>query len=124
MSFDPRIRRALREAGVSEETLREASDAAAADAERAADQLESFFADRETIYSDMDLTHSADEYPEHAVEYVDLFTHSEDVRGWLRFDSWGVYVEGGRVLSDEVVELTLGPTVHDRVRFAADRGEL
>ncbi|NHN57519.1 MULTISPECIES: hypothetical protein [Halorussus] len=124
MSLDPRIRRALREAGVPEETLREAADAAAADAERAADELESFFEDRETVYSDMDLTHSADEYPEHAVEYADLFTHSEDVRGWLRFDSWGVYVEGGRVLSDEVVELTLGPTIHDRVRFAADHEEL
>ncbi|WP_435180224.1 DUF7532 family protein [Halorussus sp. AFM4] len=124
MSLDPRMRRALREAGVSEETLREAADAAAADAERTADELESFFDDRETVYSDMDLTHSADEYPEHTVEYADLFTHSEDVRGWLRFDSWGAYVEGGRVLSDEVVELTLGPTIHDRVRFATAREEL
>lgn len=118
MSFHPRLRRALREAGVSQETLREASEAAAEDAERVAEQLAAFFEDRETYYSDMDLTHSADEYPEHTVEYADLFTHSEDVRGWLRFDSWGVYVEGGRVLSDEVVELTLGPTVNDRVRFA------
>ncbi|NEU57911.1 hypothetical protein [Halorussus sp. MSC15.2] len=124
MSLDPRVRRALRDAGVSEETLREAADAATADAERTAEQLESFFEDREVVYSDMDLTHSSDEYPEHAVEYADLFTHSEDVRGWLRFDSWGVYVEGGRVLSDEVVELTLGPTIHERVRFATAREEL
>ncbi|MFC7081443.1 DUF7532 family protein [Halorussus caseinilyticus] len=124
MSFDPRTRRALREAGVSEDALREASDAAASDAERTAGTIESFFEDRDVVYSDMDLTHSTSEYPEHAVEYADLFTHSADVRGWLRFDSWGVYVEGGRVLSDEVVELTLGPTVHERVRFATDREEL
>ncbi|WP_137283877.1 DUF7532 family protein [Halorussus salinisoli] len=124
MSFDPRTRRALREAGVSEETLREASEAAATDAERTAEQLESFFEDREVVYSDMDRTHSTAQFPEHSVEYADCFTHSDDVRGWLRFDSWGVYVEGGRVLSDEVVELTLGPTVHERVRFATAREEL
>lgn len=124
MSFDSRTRRALREAGVSEETLREASESAAEDAENVADELEAFFADHDIVYSDMDLTHSNSEFPEHTVEYADLFTHSEDVRGWLRFDSWGVYVEGGRVLSDDVIELTLGPTVHDRVRFAADREAL
>ena len=124
MSFDSRVRAALREAGVSADTLRTASETAAEDAERVADELETFFANHDTVYSDMDLTHSSSEFPEHAVEYADLFTHSEDVRGWLRFDSWGVYVEGGRVLTDDVVELTLGPTVHDRVRFAADREAL
>ncbi|WP_158058100.1 DUF7532 family protein [Halorussus halophilus] len=124
MSFDSRTRRALREAGVSEDTLRAASETAAKDAERVADELEAFFADHDTVYSDMDLTHSSSEFPEHTVEYADLFTHSEDVRGWLRFDSWGVYVEGGRILDDEFVELTLGPTVHERVRFAADRESL
>ena len=124
MSLDPRTRRALREAGVAEETLREALDAAADAADRDADRLESFFEEHDVVYSDMDLTHSADEYPEHAVEYADLFTHSEDVRGWLRFDTWGVYVEGGRPLDDGTVELTLGPTVHDRVRFASAREQL
>jgi hypothetical protein len=74
----------------------------------------------------MDRAHSATDYPEHTVEYLDLYTHADDIRGYLRFDSWGVYVEGGRVLSEDpaVVELTCGPTVHDRVRFAGDRDHL
>lgn len=112
MSFHPRLRRALREAGVSQDTLREAFEAAASSAERVAEQLAAFF-ECETCYSDMDLTHSAEEYPEHTVEYGDLFTHSEEVRGWLRFDSWGVSVEEGRILSDEVVELALGRTASE-----------
>ena len=124
MTLDPRVRAALRDAGVSEETLREASDAAADAADRTAERLEAFFDDHDVVYSDMDLTHSTDQFPEHSVAYADLFTHSADVRGWLRFDSWGVYVEDGRVLDGEVVELTLGPTVHDRVRFATAREEL
>jgi hypothetical protein len=78
----------------------------------------------------MDRAHSADDVHEHAVAFVDFFTHSDEVRGYLRFDSWGVWVADGRVLSDgdgdegAVVELTLGPPVRDRVRFAADPGEL
>ena len=35
-----------------------------------------------------------------------------------------VYVEDGRILDDGSVELTLGPSIHDRVRFAADRETL
>lgn len=124
MLFDSRTREKLRAAGLSRDTLAEISDEVAAEAAAEADRLEAFFDDREVVYSDMDLTHSASDYPEHRVEYADLFTHSEDVRGWLRFDTWGVYVEGGRVLDDGTVELSLGPTVHDRVRFAADREEL
>ena len=72
----------------------------------------------------MDRAHSASEFPEHTVEYLDLFTHADDIRGYLRFDTWGVPVEGGRVLSDEVVELSLGPTVDGRVRFAGSREAL
>ena len=53
-----------------------------------------------------------------------LYVHAADLRGYVRFDGWGAYVEDGRVLDDEVVELTLGPTVEDRVRFAADREHL
>jgi hypothetical protein len=124
MHFDQRTQAALRDAGLSTAEIREASEAVveatAADAER----LESFFEGAETVYSDMDQAHSAAEFPEHAVEYLDLFTHADDIRGYLRFDSWGVPVEGGRVLSDDVVELSLGPTVDDRVRFATDRDEL
>jgi hypothetical protein len=33
-------------------------------------------------------------------------------------------VEGGRPLDDGLVELTLGPTVNGRTRFAADRDAL
>ena len=123
MLFDARTRKKLQEAGLDPETLREIADEVNAEAEATAADLEAFFEAHDTVYSDMELTHSSAEFPEHAVEYADLFTHSEDIRGWLRFDTWGVYVEGGRVLGDEVVELSLGPTVHDRVRFATDRAE-
>jgi len=124
MHFDQRTQAALREAGLSTEEIDAASERVVAATREAADDLESFFADRETVYSDMDLAHSAGEFPEHGVDYLDLFTHADDIRGYLRFDTWGVPVEGGRVLSDDVVELSLGPTVDDRVRFAADRDAL
>jgi hypothetical protein len=124
MHFDQRTQRALREAGLSTDDI-EAVSAAVADAAAAdADRLESFFAAHGTVYSDMDRAHSATDYPEHAVEYLDLYTHADEIRGYLRFDSWGAYVAGGRVLADDLVELTLGPTVHDRVRFAPDRDRL
>ncbi len=125
MHFDQRTQQALREvAGLSTEDLREVADAVAEATDAEAERLEAFFEGVDTVYSDMDRTHSAEEFPEHALEYVDLFTHSEDIRGYLRFDTWGAYVEGGRVLNDDVVELTLGPTVNDRVRFARDRAHL
>ena len=121
--FDQRTQRALREVGgLTTDDIREVSDAVAEAADRDADRLEAFFEDVETVYSDMDQAHSDSEYPEHAVDYLDLYTHADDIRGYLRFDTWGVYVEGGRVLDDDFVVLTLGPTVHDRVRFAHDRG--
>jgi hypothetical protein len=91
-------------------------EATAADAET----LRAFFADRETVYSDMDKAHAAGGVHEHAIEYVDVWTHAADLRGYLRFDSWGVPIEGGRPLREDKVELTLGPTVDGRVRFAAD----
>ena len=136
MLFDGRTRRKLRDAGVNAETLRRIEREVAEEARADADRIEAFFGvgrddDRTvTVRSDMDLTHANADYPEHEVSYVDLFTHSQDVRGWLRFDSWGAYVEGGRVLEADdaddprVVELTLGPTVHDRVRFAHDADRL
>lgn len=124
MHFDQRTQRALRAVGLEREELEAASahvvDAVAADAER----LESFFDVHETVYSDMDMAHSASEFPEHDVVGLDLTTHADELRGWLRFDTWGVYVEDGRILGDEHVELTLGPTIHDRVRFAPDRDTL
>ena len=124
MHFDQRTQRALSEAGLSTDEIRAVSDAVVAATERDADRLEEFFAGLDTAYSDMDQAHSASEFPEHTVEYLDLFTHADDIRGYLRFDTWGVPVEGGRVLSAEVVELSLGPTVDGRVRFAADREAL
>jgi hypothetical protein len=72
----------------------------------------------------MSMAHSASDVQKHAVEHLDCYTHGADLRGYLRFDSWGVYVEGGRPLSDGKVELSLGPTVHDRVRFADDPDRL
>lgn len=124
MHFDQRTQQALREFGLSTDDVREVSEAVVEATAEAAADLEAFFADRETVYSDMDLAHSADEYPEHDLEYVDLYTHADDLRGYVKFDGWGAYVEGGRVLSEDVVELSLGETVHDRVRFAADRDAL
>ncbi|MFC7166720.1 DUF7532 family protein [Halospeciosus flavus] len=131
MLFDQRVRAKLRDAGLDRDTIRQIEDEVAEEARDEADRIESFFDGVDTVYSDMDRTHSSEEFPEHTVDYVDLFTHSEDIRGYLRFDTWGVYVEGGRVLRDEesgeeppLVELSLGPTVHDRVRFSTDREAL
>ncbi|EMA46250.1 DUF7532 family protein [Halococcus saccharolyticus] len=124
MHFDQRTQRALADVGLSSDEIRAASEAVVAATDDAADELEAFFGDLDTVYSDMDQAHSASEFPEHGVEYLDLFTHADDIRGYLRFSTWGVPVEGGRVLTDDVVELSLGPTVRDRVRFAADRDTL
>ena len=124
MHFDQRTQRALSEAGLSTDEITVISNTVVAATERDADRLEDFFAGLDTAYSDMDQAHSASEFPEHAIEYVDLFTHADDIRGYLRFDTWGAPVEGVRVLSDEMVELSLGSTVDGRVRFAADREAL
>lgn len=123
MHFDQRTQAALREVGLDDAAIREASDAVADAVERDADCLRDFF-DRDTVHSDMEMAHTAADINEHAVEYLDLFTHGSDLRGYLRFATWGVPVEDGRVLSEDVVELSLGPTVHDRVRFAADADTL
>jgi len=123
MHFDQRTQAALRDVGLDDAAIRQASDRVSDAVERDADRLRTFF-DRETIHSDMEMAHSADGLNEHAVEYLDLFTHGSDLRGYLRFETWGVPVEGGRVLSEDVVELSLGPTVHGRVRFAADADAL
>jgi len=120
MHFTQREQQALREAGLSTDEIADASAAVVDATEEAAEELEAVFADRETIHSDMEMAHSASDVQEHTVEYLDLFTHADDIRGYLRFSSWGVPVEGGRVLDDEVVELTLGPTVDGRVHFAHD----
>ena len=124
MHFDQRTQRALAEAGLSTDEIAAVSDTVVEATERDADRLEDFFADLDTAYSDMDQAHSASEFPEHAVDYLDLFTHADDIRGYLRFDTWGVPVEGGRLLSEDVAELSLGSTVDGRVRFAADREAL
>jgi hypothetical protein len=129
MLFDQRARAALRDAGLSQADIDEVEQTVTEQAQADARRVESFFDGLDTVYSDMDQTHSVAEYPEHDLEYVDLFTHSQDVRGFVRFDTWGAYVDGARVLRSEsahplVVELSLGPTVHDRVRFAAERSLL
>ncbi|NKE35469.1 hypothetical protein GWG54_06500 [Natronococcus sp. JC468] len=124
MHFDQRTQRALREVGLETDELRAASEAVVAAVEEDADALEAFFDAHDVVYSDMEMAHSSADYPEHTVDSLDLTTHADEMRGWLRFDTWGVYVEDGRVLSDGSVELTLGPTIHDRVRFAPDRETL
>ncbi|MBX0350100.1 MULTISPECIES: DUF7532 family protein [Haloarcula] len=124
MHFTQREQRALRQAGVEQATIEAASEAVVAATDAAAEDLEAFFADLETVHSDMDIAHSSADVQTHTVEYVDLYTHADDIRGYVRFDSWGVPVEGGRVLNEDVVELTLGPTVDGRVRFATERDAL
>lgn len=124
MHFDQRTQQALRDVGLETDDLRAASEAVVEAVAADAAALEEFFDEHDAVYSDMDMAHSSSEYPEHTVEYLDLTTHADEMRGWLRFDTWGVYVEDGRVLPDESVELTLGPTINDRVRFAPDRETL
>ena len=124
MHFTQREQQALHDAGVEQATIEAASEAVVEATDDAAADLKAFFDGRETVYSDMDIAHSSSEIQEHTVEYCDLFTHADDIRGYLRFDTWGVPVEGGRILSDETVELSLGPTVHGRVRFATDEDAL
>jgi len=121
MHFDQRTQAALREAGLSTDEIRAVSESVVEATRADADRLEAFFAGRETVYSDTDRAHGAEQLFEHAVEYLDLYTHADEIRGYLRFDTWGVSVAGGRILSEDSVELTLGPTVHDRVRFADSR---
>ena len=121
MHFDQRTQRALRGVGLETADLQAASEAVAEAVRADAAALEAFFDDHETVYSDMDMAHSASDYPEHDVESLDLTTHADEMRGWLRFGTWGAYVEDGRLLGEEHVELTLGPPIHDRVRFAPNR---
>lgn len=129
MHFDGRTQRALREAGLDAESIAAASDRVADLVAEDADRLRDFFDAEGPFYSDMELAHSTAETQEHPTADVDLFTHGSDLRGYLSLDGWGVPVEGGRVLregdeSPTLVELSLGATIHDRVRFARERGEL
>lgn len=129
MLFDQRTRAALRGAGLTQDDISDVEQRVTEQAQEDAQRVEVFFDGLDTVYSDMDQTHSVADYPAHDLDYVDLFTHSEDIRGFLRFETWGAYVEGARILESEsahplVVELTLGPTVDDRVRFAAERSLL
>jgi hypothetical protein len=129
MHFDPRVQRALREAGLEADAVADASDRVAELVARDADRLRAFFGADGPYYSDMEMAHSADAIQEHPTAEVDLFTHGSDLRGYLSLDGWGVPVEGGRVLREGgddpvVVELSLGDTVNDRVRFAREREEL
>ena len=148
MHFDGRTQQALREAGLNTDEIETASDRIAELVADDADRLRDFFDAEGAFHSDMELAHSTDAIQKHPTADVDLFTHGSDLRGYLSLDGWGVPVEGGRVLrpadsegtdgsettdgeeydGDDaapiLVELSLGATVHDRVRFARDRDEL
>jgi hypothetical protein len=124
MHFDQRTQAALRDVGLSRAEIREASEAVSDAVDRDAEALEAFFAGGGRFYSDMEMAHSASDVQEHAVEYLDLYTHGAELRGYLRFDTWGVPVEAGRPLGDDTAELSLAGTVNDRVRFARDPDEL
>lgn len=124
MHFDQREQAALRDAGLSTEDLQAVSARVADLVEAEADALEAFFEAHDTLYSDLEMAHSDRQYQEHEGATLDTYTHAADLRGWVRFETWGAYVEDGRTLTDELVELRLGPTVNARVRFAADPGAL
>ena len=119
MHFDQRTQTALREVGLDADDLQAASERVAALVDETATELGAFFDAHDVVHSDMDMAHSASDYPEHAVEYCDVTTHAAEMRGWLRFETWGVAVTDGRVLDDDLVELTLDGR-HGRVRFSAD----
>jgi hypothetical protein len=124
MHFTQREQAALREAGLTQSEIETASSAVVEATADAAATVAEFFAGHETVYSDMEMAHSASAVQEHSLEWVDCYTHADDIRGYIRFDTWGVPIEGARVLADEVVELSLGPTINDRIRFAAERDAL
>ncbi|MWG35548.1 DUF7532 family protein [Halomarina oriensis] len=124
MHFDSRTQQALRDAGLSTDEIRTADERVKALTREDADALVAFFEGNETVYSDMDLAHSAGGVVEHTVDHLDCYTHADSIRGYLKFETWGVPVEGGRPLDDGLVELTLGPTVNTRTKFAADRDGL
>jgi hypothetical protein len=124
MHFDQRTQTALRDAGLDTDEIAAVSEAVVDATRTAAADLSAFFTDLDTVHSDMDMAHASSDVVEHTVEYVDLFTHGADIRGYLKFDGWGVPVEGGRVLTDDTIELRLGPTVDDRVRFSTDPDSL
>ncbi|TKX38745.1 hypothetical protein EXE51_01620, partial [Halorubrum sp. CGM5_25_10-8B] len=96
MHFDPRVQRALKEAGLDADAVADASDRVAELVARDADRLREFFDGDDPYYSDMEMAHSAASRQGHASADVDLFTHGSDLRGYLSLDGWGVPVEGGR----------------------------
>ena len=126
MHFDGRTRRALREAGLKTEEIEAIADRVAELVVADADALAAFFAEPGPVHSDMELAHSTDDVQTHPSADVDLFTHGADLRGYLSLDGWGVPVEDGRILRTDgaddpiLVELTLGDTINDRIRFARD----
>lgn len=129
MHFDGRTQQALREAGLDAAAIATVSDRVAELVADDANRLREFFADDGPYHSDMELAHSTAAVQEHATADIDVFTHGSDLRGYLSLDGWGVPIEGGRILRSAgetpvLVELSLGPTIHDRVRFARDPEEL
>lgn len=129
MHFDGRTQQALREAGLDAAAIATVSDRVAELVADDADRLREFFAADGPYHSDMELAHSTAAVQEHSTADIDVFTHGSDLRGYLSLDGWGVPIEGGRILRSAgetpvLVELSLGPTIHDRVRFARDPEEL
>ncbi len=126
MHFDGRTQRALREAGLETAEIESISDRVAELVAADAEALATFFDGTDPVHSDMELAHGTADVQEHPVADVDLFTHGADLRGYLSFDGWGVPVEDGRILRTDaaddpvLVELTLGDTINDRIRFARD----
>ncbi len=130
MHFDSRTQAALREVGLSTAEIRAAADGVVDRVRQDADDLAAFFESGGEYHTDLQLAHGDADVVEQHVEWIDLYTHAADIRGYLRLDGWGVPVEGGRVLDraeeddsegrPRAVELTLGGSVGDRVRFATE----
>ena len=125
MHFDARTEMALREVGLSEADVAEAGDILVQATRDAAEALESFFEGRRRVVADMGNDDEGEDHPVLVIEYVDLYTDDADIRGYIRFDTWGAAVEGGYVIDDgQLVELDLGDPINERVRFAHEREAL
>jgi len=125
MHFDPRTGLAFREVALSTPEIETVAKLVSRVIREGAMFFETSFEWMKTALPDMSPAHSDGNYPEDAPEYVDLSPDVADFRGHVRLDGWGAPVEDGRVLKDgTLVELSPGPTVDDRIRFAHGRSAL
>jgi len=120
MHFDQRTQRAFRDVGLETDELRAASEAVVDAVAEDAAALEAFFDEHDTVYPTWRWPTRVRTTPNTtSTTPTSRLTPTRCAAG--SDSTWGVSVEDGRILGDGHVELSLGPTIDDRVRFAADR---